>query len=200
MSLIICSCPAHSLCISWSTQTLSQTITPFVSTDAGASWAPLDVRPGAKQFAMLEHGGVLVATDIYDPRGQGSTAVHFSVDEGATWATASIPFARPVHIVGLYPEPGEATDKLTIFGYLPPNTDTPFRLFAILQYVSSPPHSSFSSPACHHRLTFFSECDWRHVLLCLPNPHTYTHPHRTADSSNSTTTLKPTFTLIAIAI
>ena len=112
--------------ISWSTQTLSQTITPFVSTDAGASWAPLDVRPGAKQFAMLEHGGVLVATDIYDPRGQGSTAVHFSVDEGATWATASIPFARPVHIVGLYPEPGEATDKLTIFGYPPPKHRHPF--------------------------------------------------------------------------
>lgn len=195
MSLIICSCPARSLCISWSTQTLSQTITPFVSTDAGASWAPLDVRPGAKQFAMLEHGGVLVATDIYDPRGQGSTAVYFSVDEGATWATASIPFARPVHIVGLYPEPGEATDKLTIFGYLPPNTDTPFPLFAILQYISSPPTFFLSMPTPPSSPHNFLRIAAGVVSCCVS--HIHTHARTPIDSP---ITLEPTCTLTAIAI
>lgn len=98
------------------TQTLTEQAAAFVSSDAGASWAPMDIRLGSKQFAMLEHGGVLVAADAYDPRGQGSTAISFSVDEGETWASSSIPFGRAVHVVGMYPEPGEATDKLTIFG------------------------------------------------------------------------------------
>eukprot|EP00911_Craspedida_sp_UC1_P000503 UC1_evm1s380 len=96
---------------------LSRSSSAYVSSDAGLSWSALDVRQGAKQFAMLEHGGVLVAADTYDPRGAGSTAIHFSIDEGNSWATTSIPFSQNLHIVGMHPEPGEATDKLIVFGY-----------------------------------------------------------------------------------
>ncbi len=85
----------------------------YVSRDAGLTW--LHALDDDQQYNLLDHGGVLVATDPYNARDKGTTSIRYSIDEGATWNEYNI--ATPLHFVAVLTEPDEKSTILSIWGY-----------------------------------------------------------------------------------
>lgn len=89
--------------------TLSAAADVFVSRDAGFTWT--QVLAGPAHFLMLDSGSIMVAVPSAF---SAISTLSYSLDEGTTWQTLSLPSA--IVVMQVYGEPGASSTALALFG------------------------------------------------------------------------------------